>query len=54
MLIAMQRPDATRVAGFRAWLKLNRCVRKGEKGIRIFAPMSVFAKDDTGAAVFDE
>jgi N-terminal domain of anti-restriction factor ArdC len=33
LLIALQRPDATRVAGFRAWLRPNRCVRKGEKGI---------------------
>jgi hypothetical protein len=54
MLIAMQRPDATRVAGFRAWLKLNRCVRKGEKGIRIFAPMSVIERDDAGTEVRDD
>jgi hypothetical protein len=27
------------VAGFHAWLKLRRCVRKGEKGIVILAPM---------------
>jgi hypothetical protein len=54
MLIAMQRPDATRVAGFRAWLKLNRCVRKGEKGIRIFAPMTVPERGDDGAVVVDE
>jgi hypothetical protein len=39
MLIWMQRPDATHVAGFRTWLSLGRYVRKGEKGIRIFAPM---------------
>src|SRR5438067_3511253 len=39
LLIAQQRPDATRVAGFRAWLKLGRCVRKGEHAIRIWAPM---------------
>ena len=25
------------VAGFRTWLKLGRCVRKGERGIRIAA-----------------
>jgi N-terminal domain of anti-restriction factor ArdC len=54
MLIATQRPDATRVAGFRAWLKLNRCVRKGEKGIRIFAPMTVPDRGDDGAVVADE
>jgi hypothetical protein len=39
MLIWMQRPVATLVAGFRAWLSLGRQVRKGERGIRIFAPM---------------
>ncbi|HEY4280335.1 MAG TPA: zincin-like metallopeptidase domain-containing protein [Conexibacter sp.] len=38
-LIALQRPDATRVAGFKAWLKLGYCVRRGETGIRIWAPM---------------
>jgi antirestriction protein ArdC len=41
LLIAMQRPDATYVAGFRAFLDLNRCVRKGERAIRILAPMSI-------------
>jgi N-terminal domain of anti-restriction factor ArdC len=41
LLIAMQRPDASYVAGFRAFLELNRCVRKGERATRIFAPMSV-------------
>lgn len=39
MLIASQKPDATRVAGFRAWHSLGRFVRKGEKGILIFAPI---------------
>ncbi len=39
MLIAMQRPEATRVAGFHAWRKLGRYVNKGEKGIAIVAPM---------------
>jgi hypothetical protein len=45
LLIAMQRPDASYVAGFRAFLALNRCVRKGERAIRILAPMSVRRKD---------
>ncbi len=45
LLIAMQRPDATYVAGFRAFLELNRCVRKGERSIRILAPMSVPKQD---------
>src|SRR3990172_8969446 len=39
MLIWMQCPNATHVAGFHTWLSLDRQVRKGEKGIRIFAPM---------------
>ena len=46
LLIALQRHDATYVAGFRAFLKLNRCVRKGERGLRIFAPMSVLQHTD--------
>jgi antirestriction protein ArdC len=37
LLIAFQSPHATHVAGFRSWLELGRCVRKGEKGIRILA-----------------
>ena len=37
-LIALQRSDATRVAGYRAWQALGRQVRKGERGIRILAP----------------
>lgn len=39
MLIWVQRPGATHVAGFRTWLSLGRHVRKGERGIRIFAPL---------------
>lgn len=39
MLIARQRPEATRVAGFTMWKKLGRIVKKGEKGICILAPM---------------
>jgi antirestriction protein ArdC len=38
-LIAVQRPNATRVAGFRTWQKLGRYVKKGEKGIHILAPI---------------
>ena len=37
--IARQRPDATRVAGLYAWNQLGRKVRKGERGIRILAPV---------------
>lgn len=39
LLIAMQKPDATLVAGYHAWeKKFNRHVMKGEKGIQIIAP----------------
>jgi antirestriction protein ArdC len=38
MLIMLHCPIASRVAGYRAWEKLGRNVRKGEKGIPIFAP----------------
>lgn len=38
LLIAFQRPDSSRVAGFRRWLDLGYAVRKGEHGIRIWAP----------------
>ena len=39
ILIAMQKPDASLVAGFRAWeTNFNRHVKKGEKGIKILAP----------------
>jgi N-terminal domain of anti-restriction factor ArdC len=39
-LILSQRPDATQVAGYNAWLKLHRYVRRGEHGIKILVPMS--------------
>jgi antirestriction protein ArdC len=39
LLIAMQRPGASHVAGFHSWRKLGRHVRKGAKGIAILAPM---------------
>lgn len=39
MLIYMQKPDATLVAGFNKWKdKFERNVNKGEKGIKIIAP----------------
>ena len=40
LLIHMQNPHATRVASFKLWdEKFNRHVKKGETGIRIFAPI---------------
>ena len=38
ILIGMQCPDASRVAGYKTWQSTGRQVRKGERGIRILAP----------------
>lgn len=41
LLIALQRPDATIIAGYNSWRKdFGRYVKKGEKAIKIFAPTS--------------
>ena len=48
MLIAMQSPEATHVAGFKAWKQLGRHVRKGEHSIKIMAPMVVKQRNDKG------
>ena len=53
MLIARQRPTATRVAGIRTWNLLGRFVKRGEKGILILAPM-VGRKNQQSAAVATE
>ena len=47
LLINAQRPTATRVAGFHAWRQLERSVKKGEKGIMIFAPIVVKNREAT-------
>jgi antirestriction protein ArdC len=39
LLIAAQCPNATAVAGYRAWQKVGRQVKKGEKSIKILAPI---------------
>src|SRR3954452_5574292 len=38
----------TYVAGFRAFLHLNRCVRKGERAIRTLAPVAIKQRDANG------
>ncbi len=48
MLIALQRPDATRVAGYRAWQALGRQVVKGAKGIAILCPAPIKGKTAQG------
>jgi antirestriction protein ArdC len=46
ILIQSQRPTATRVAGYHTWRDLGRSVRRGEKGVVIYAP--VVARNDRG------
>jgi len=52
MLICIQCPNATLVAGFQRWKKLKRWVKKGEAGIAILAPLlmrkSELDEDSTG------
>lgn len=50
LLIATQRPDASRVAGFNTWKSLGRFVRMGEKGIRIIAPVISRKKETQSVA----
>jgi len=38
-LIALQMPQATKVAGYKTWAQVGRQVRKGETGITILAPV---------------
>lgn len=38
ILILLQNPEASMVAGYKSWEKLGRHVMRGEKGIRILAP----------------
>ena len=62
LLIAMQKPEATLVAGYQAWQKnFERHVNKGEKAIRIHAPAPYKIKEErdkldpvTGEMMFDE
>ena len=62
MLIALQSPNASHVAGFNAWkTKFERSVNKGEKGIKILAPVVKKIKkkvpkinEDTGLPVLDK
>ncbi|MEF2977670.1 ArdC family protein [Subtercola sp. YIM 133946] len=53
LLILSQMPEASQVAGFRKWQTLNRQVRKGERGIRIFgySTKKVTEKDANGDEV---
>lgn len=62
MLIHMQKPDATQVAGFNKWRdQFGRHVKRGEKGIKIIAPTPYKKKveeikrdPDTKAPILDK
>ena len=49
LLILQQMPEATRTKGFKGWLKEGRCVREGQRGIRINAN---FQRDDEEELLF--
>lgn len=60
MLIRLQRPGATRVAGYNKWQQFERHVKRGERGITIIAPTPYKKKieeqkldPDTKAPVLD-
>lgn len=40
LLIMSQRPEATMVAGFKTWQRLDRYVMKGEHGLTVLAPVT--------------
>lgn len=46
MLIMTQRPDASKVAGYRKWQDLGRQVKRGEQAIKIFVPHLYRDKND--------
>ena len=53
LLIHLQRPDATLVAGVKRWNAMGRKVMKGEKGNLILAPCKYRAREDDGDAERD-
>lgn len=46
MLILMQAPEATAVATYNAWRTRGRQVIKGQKSLRVYAPLSVKDRED--------
>ena len=58
ILIMLQRPDASLVAGYKKWQSIGRQVKKGEKSITILCPCSTKRMekllDENGKPVLDE
>lgn len=50
LLIFLQKPEATRVAGYKTWQKMKRQVRKGETSIKILAPIPCKFKQEVQTA----
>jgi hypothetical protein len=48
LLILHQKPDATRVAGYRTWQELGRQVQEGESAIWIYAPLTADKSPECG------
>lgn len=54
-LILAQNPKATQVASFKQWKEtFERHVKKGEKSLRIFAPMTKLKKDENNQPILDK
>ncbi|WP_246099756.1 ArdC-like ssDNA-binding domain-containing protein [Tessaracoccus rhinocerotis] len=54
LLISVQHPQATQVAGYRAWQASGRQVRRGETGIRILAPITKPATTEDGTPILNQ
>lgn len=54
LLIATQRPMASHVAGIRTWNELGRRVKRGEKGIMIFAPLIGWKRSENSTSTAEE
>lgn len=46
LMILLQKPTATQCAGFHAWRKAGRSVKKGSKGLAILVPLGKLDDDD--------
>lgn len=54
LLISVQHPQATQVAGYRAWQASGRQVRRGETGIKILAPVTKPATTQDGEPILNQ
>ena len=52
ILAWIQKPDFSLLAGYHAWKKKNRQVKKGERAIRVLAPMHKKIVDEDGEETF--